>query len=161
MSDPKSMQFVDMGEIPGSSYRETENLFGLAQAVSGVTGMALGLQNKVERVAGSSEMLKNAIDDQLIEIVDSIARLRSRLMKDILVLTLAYMSREQLAKFLGKNNKLQTLSIDSIINDYEFSYEPDTESTKMNAVSLQLLINYLNTVVGLADAQGRPVTDVK
>jgi len=62
--------------------------------------MQLGLQNKVERVAGSSEMLKNAIDDQLIELVDSLAELRSQLFKDVIVLTLAYMSRKQLDKIL-------------------------------------------------------------
>jgi len=47
-----------------------------------------------------------------------------------------------------------------VINDYEFGFEPDTESTKKNAVTLQLLLNYLNTVAGLATADGKPVADV-
>lgn len=99
-SDPRGIQQLQVSEIPGSSFRETDNIFGLAQATSGVAGLQLGLQNKVERVAGSSEMLKTAIDDQLIEIVESFSRLRGQLFKDILVLTLAYMDRKQLEKFL-------------------------------------------------------------
>lgn len=53
------------------------------------------------------------------------------------------------------------MDIETIINDYEFLFEPDTEATKKSAMTLQLLMNYLNAVVGLQDTNGKPVADVK
>jgi hypothetical protein len=114
--------------------------------------MQLGLQNKVERVAGSSEMLRDALDDQLIEPSDSISALRSWFFKNTMVLTLAYMPEKHLDNILGKGNKFKSLNIDNLINDYEFSFETDTESVKNNAVVIQLAMNYLQSTMGMVDA---------
>lgn len=161
VDNPWDIDILNFGEIPWSSYRETDNIFSFAQWVSWVTGMQLGLQNKVERVAGSSEMLRDALDDQLIEPSDSISALRSWFFKNAMVLTLAYMPENHLDNILGKWNKFKSLEIDNLINDYEFSFETDTESVKNNAVVIQLAMNYLQTTMGMVDANWAPIVDSK
>lgn len=43
---------IQISEVKESAYREADFMFGIVQAMTGVTSSALGLQTKVERVAG-------------------------------------------------------------------------------------------------------------
>lgn len=161
VDNPWDIDILNFGEIPWSSYRETDNIFSLAQWVTGVVSLQMGMQNKVERVAGSSEMLRDAMDDQLIEANDSMADLRAWAFKNTMILTAAYATVDQLDKMLGKDNKFKTVDINTLINDYEFSFETDTESVKNNAVVLQLAMNFLDRTMGAVDANWAPVVDTK
>jgi len=51
VSSPDAIKEFKMSDVNQSAYQETEAMFGMVQAMTGISAPSLGIQSKVERVS--------------------------------------------------------------------------------------------------------------
>lgn len=161
VTDLDGIKELNTWDIKESQYAETNALFAMLQAFTGVSSNWLGLQDKVERTAGGAETLQNAIDDALKPLTDSIIENMAITMKEVLILARYYMDEDTIDSILGKDNVFKNFDIDLLINDFDFDFYMESQSHKKSAVERQQLLTLLQTLNWMVDAAGRPVMDVK
>ena len=155
------IQEMAMSEIKESSYRETGEMFSLLQATTGVSSGSLGLQDKVERTASGANNISEAKEDQLKPLMDSIISNMADVMREMLVLCKYYWDNEKRDAVLGNWNQMKNVSIDVLINEYEYDFYMESQNHKRSAVERQQLMNFLQVAMSAVDAAGRPISDVR
>lgn len=161
VQDIKSIEELQMTEIKESAYRETDVMFNLAQGATWVSNYALWVQDKVERVAGATDMLQGSLDSQVKPLIDSMTKVMWEVMKEFLILSLAYTDDSEFDKVLWQDNLLKNVDIDKIIEDYGFDFQIDSQQNKNQAVENQQLLDMLRMAPMFVDATGKPLLDVR
>ncbi len=161
VSDLDAIKELNTWEIKESQYAETDALFSMLQAFSWVSSNALWLQNKVERTAWGAETLENAGDDTVKPLVDSIIENVAETMREVMLLALYYMEDEQFDKILWKDNILKNMDMQILLDDFDFDFYMESQHHKKSAVERQQLMTFLQSIMQMTDAAGRPVANVR
>lgn len=161
VTDVNTFKTLEMWEIKESAYRETDVMFSLAQGTTWVSNYWLWMQNKVERVAGATDMMQETQDSQIKPLLDSIRTNMAEIMKDMLIYTLAYTDIDVIDKVLGPDNILKTLDVNDLVNDFEFDYNIDSNKKKYDAVTRTQYLDVLKITSWLVDVNGRPVVNLR
>jgi len=56
---------------------------------------------------------------------------------------------------------MKNVSIDVLINEYEYDFYMESQNHKRSAVERQQLMNFLQVAMSAVDAAGRPISDVR
>ncbi len=67
----RDISIMQRTAVPPEAYNEPDSMFQMLQAGIGIGSQVLGVQSKVERVSGQSEMLKAASEEQMNEFIES------------------------------------------------------------------------------------------
>jgi len=142
---------IEMTEIKESAYRETDTMFQLAQGATGVSNYGLGIQSKIERVAGAADQLQSTLDSSVKPLIDSLRKVMWEVMKEFLILTVAYTDQDELDKVLGPWNKLKTVKLDDLVDDYIFDWFIESPKNKWNAIENQQLLEMVKLAPAFVD----------
>jgi len=88
------------------------------------------MQNKVERVAGATDMMQDTLDSQTKPLVDSIRDNMAEIMKEMIILSLAYTEKSEFDNVLGPDNLLKNVDLQSIVRDYDFDFQIESNKKK-------------------------------
>lgn len=161
VNDLAGIKELEVTEVKNSAYNEAETMFWMAQASTGVASHRLWLQDKVERVAWWAWLLEDAADQQLAPLMQSIKRVMAEIMKDFILMSLVYTDEEEFDKVLWEWNILKTLSVETVLNDYEYDFDMTSQKNKFNAVVTQQAMRLLEIWTNVTDAAGKPIVDVE
>lgn len=105
--------------------------------------------------------MQNALDDQLLPLLESISDAMADVAREFIVLTLTYMPEEEIDKILGPDNKFKNLDVDDLINDYIFDFKISSQWSKIGAAERQQLLTLVQLVANIQDSAGVPVADLR
>lgn len=155
------IQEMPISEIKESSYRETWEMFSLLQATTWINSWSLWLQDKVERTSGWANSLSEAKEDQLKPLMDSIISNMADVMREMLVLCKYYWDNDKRDKVLWEWNQMKNISIDVLIDEYEYDFYMESQNHKKNSVERQQLMSFLQIAQSATDPAGRPIGNVR
>ena len=156
-----NVQPFELWEINQSNYTEIQQLFTMVEQMTWISGYLSWAQGKVERAAASAQMLKESWFRQIRSFLDSIRREMARFEKHMLVSSLAYVSHDTLDKVLWPDNKLKEVSIDDIVNNYDFDFEVKSMRTENKIVEREQLMQLLQMAGWFMTVDWRPLIDVQ
>ena len=139
VSSPDAIKEFKMSDVNQSAYQETEAMFGMVQAMTGISAPSLGIQSKVERVSWGPELYKASADAQLNQFTRNYARTMAKTMKFMMIYTLTNTKKETLDKVLGVWNAFWDMDMRDLISDFDFDFDVrndklDTQAVKRNQV---------------------------
>lgn len=157
----KDISIMQRTAVPPEAYNEPDSMFQMLQAGIGIGSQVLGVQSKVERVSGQSEMLKAASEEQMNEFIESMNWYFNRLAKNIIIYYKTVISEWTIEKILWKDNLFMKEDLEDILLDFSWSFDISSQKAKYNAALTQILINFLGVVWNLVDENGQKVANVK
>ncbi len=157
----RDISIMQRTAVPPEAYNEPDSMFQMLQAGIGIGSQVLGVQSKVERVSGQSEMLKAASEEQMNEFIESMNWYFNRLAKNIIIYYKTIISEKTIEKILWKDNLFMEEDLEDILLDFSWSFDISSQKAKYNAALTQILINFLGVVWNLVDEKGQKVANVR
>jgi len=157
-ADPKNaMVPVPIQSVDGSAYRETDALMAMGNGATGISTLSLWLQQKVERVSWSVAMLKASTDNALNPIITSNKIARGEHLKRALILCKTSWDEKAVEKVFGPNSKFSQISLDKLVNNYDFIYSMTNEALDSKTADITQLMKILD-FVSEQEQQGKKTT---
>ena len=159
--DIDSLKEIEVSEVKTSAYTELDTMFQMVQWLTGVGAAVIWMQQKVERTATGAEMIKNAADAQTKQPTRSIVEEMGKLAREVAVLALTYMSKDTIKKICGDNEKFSSLSLDDLVNWFDFDFDMTSNGTLTKSIQNEQLMQLLDKQDRTLDVNGQQVLNVR
>lgn len=159
--DIDSLKEIEVSEVKTSAYTELDTMFQMVQWLTGVWAAVIWMQQKVERTATGAEMIKNAADAQTKQPTRSIVEEMGKLAREVAVLALTYMWKDTIKKICGDNEKFSQLSLDDLVNWFDFDFDMTSNGTLTKSIQNEQLMQLLDKQDRTLDINGMQVLNVR
>lgn len=152
---------IQMTEIKASAYNEVDALFQIIQVATWLSSMQLWVQWKVERNATSADIIRNAWDLQLKQVIKSLNWVLADVFRQILLLTVTMVPDDVIARELWAWNQLKTVDVIDLVNWFKFNFEMVSDKAQSTIADRDQLMQFIQMAGWIRDSAGKPVVDLQ